>query len=202
MLTARTLVEGVRMQSEAPSDSLETLRQVGRSWGWVLFFGVVTLAVGIVITFRPGGTVRVVAILFGIWLLLLGVFWLVAAIAEHGDRAGTRFGMAFFGLLSVLVGLLVLHHSFETVAVVGFIVGVFWVVGGLSLVIGGLSPEAEGRRTAPIVVGAIFAATGIVCLIYPGLSLTILAVILGIGLIASGLAEIIIAFRVRQLTKV
>jgi hypothetical protein len=109
--------------------------------------------------------------------------------------------MAFFGLLSFLVGLLVLHHSFETVAVVGFIVGVFWVVGGISLVIAGASPEAEGRRTGPIVVGLIYAITGVVCLVYPGLSLSILAVILGIGLIVSGLVEIVLAFQVRHLEK-
>jgi uncharacterized membrane protein HdeD (DUF308 family) len=156
---------------------------------------------GIVVTFRPGGTVHVLAIIFGIWLLLLGVFWLVLAIADRGDRGGTRFGMAIFGLLAVLVGLLVLHHSFETVAVVGFIVGVFWVVGGIALVVAGLSPDAEGRRAGPIVVGLIYAATGVVCLIYPGLSLTILAVILGIGLIVSGIAEIVIAFQIRRLSK-
>jgi uncharacterized membrane protein HdeD (DUF308 family) len=189
------------MEAETSPDSLELVRQVGRSWGWVLFFGIVTLALGIVVTFRPGGTVHILAIIFGIWLLLLGVFWLVVSIADRRDRGGTRFGLAFFGLLALLVGLLVLHHSYETVAVVGFIVGVFWVVGGASLVIAGLSPEAEGRRAGPIVVGLIYAATGVVCLIYPGLSLTILAVILGIGLIVSGLVEVAIAFQLRRMAK-
>jgi uncharacterized membrane protein HdeD (DUF308 family) len=190
------------MERETSSDPLELVRQVGRSWGWILFFGVVSLALGLVIVFRPGGTVHVLAIIFGIWLLLLGVFWLLLAIADRGDRGGTRFGMALFGLLALLVGLLVLHHSFETVAVVGFIVGVFWVVGGIALVVGGLSPEAEGRRAGPIVVGLVYGATGVVCLIYPGLSLTILAVILGIGLIVSGLVEMAIAFQLRRLAKV
>jgi uncharacterized membrane protein HdeD (DUF308 family) len=189
------------MAMETSSDPVEVVRQVGRSWGWVLFFGIVTLALGIVIVFRPGGTVHVLAILFGIWLLLLGVFWLVMAIADRGDRGATRFGMALFGLLAVLAGLLVLHHSFETVAVVGFIVGLFWVVGGVSLVFAGLSPEAEGRRALPIVIGVIYAATGVVCLVYPGLSLKILAVILGIGLILSGLGEVVIAFQLRRLAK-
>jgi uncharacterized membrane protein HdeD (DUF308 family) len=86
--------------------------------------------------------------------------------------------------------------------VVGFIVGVFWVVGGVALVIAGLSPEAEGRRAGPVLVGSIYAVTGVVCLIYPGLSLTILAVILGIGLIVSGVVEIALALRLRRLSKV
>jgi uncharacterized membrane protein HdeD (DUF308 family) len=182
-------------------DSLEPFRQVGRSWGWLLTFGILTTALGIVITFRPGGTVRVLAIIFGIWLLALGVFWIVLAIAERNDTGGVRFGMIVVGLLAVLIGLLVLHHPFETVAVLGFIIGLFWVVGGLALLVAGLSHEAEGRRTPPLVIGSVYFLTGLVCLIYPGLSLTILAVILGIGLIVSGVVEVVWAFRIRQLGK-
>jgi uncharacterized membrane protein HdeD (DUF308 family) len=190
------------MAAEPPSDSLEPLRQLGRSWGLVLVLGLVTLALGIVITFRPGGTVRVLAILFGIWLLALGAFWLVLAIAERRDASGSRFGLAFSGLLAVLIGLLVLHHSFETVAVLGFIIGVFWVIEGLSLLIVGSSQEAEGRRAGPLLTGLVFALTGIVCLIYPGLSLTILAVILGIGLIVAGVVQIAFALQVRRLRRI
>jgi uncharacterized membrane protein HdeD (DUF308 family) len=189
------------MEAGNPPDPLEGFRQIGRSWGLVLFFGLVTLALGIVITFRPGGTVRVLAIIFGIWLLALGAFWIVMAIAERGDTGGFRFGMLILGLLAVLIGLLVLHHPFDTVAVVGFIVGVFWVVGGLALVVAGLSREAEGHRTRPILIGSVYAITGVICLVYPGLSLTILAVILGIGLIVSGILEVVFAFHLRHLSK-
>jgi uncharacterized membrane protein HdeD (DUF308 family) len=187
------------MESEASPDSLESLRRVGRWWGLVLIFGLLTLALGIVITFRPGGTVRVLAILFGIWLLALGGFWIILAIAERGGGGGSRVALVFLGLLSVLIGLLVLHHPFETVAVVGFIIGVFWVVGGVALVVAGLSPETEGRRTRFILLGLVYAITGIICLVYPGLSLTILAVILGIGLIVSAIVDVALAFQLRKL---
>jgi uncharacterized membrane protein HdeD (DUF308 family) len=183
-------------------DSLETLREIGRSWGLVLALGLITLALGIVVTFRPGGTARALAIIFGIWLLVLGVIWIVRAIAERREATGLRFGLALCGLLAVLIGLLVLHHSFETVAVLGFIIGVFWVVEGLALLIVGFSPEAEGQRAGTLLTGLVFAVTGIVCLIYPGLSLTILAVILGIGLIVAGLVQITFAFRIRRLRRI
>jgi uncharacterized membrane protein HdeD (DUF308 family) len=88
------------------------------------------------------------------------------------------------------------------VAILGFIIGVFWVIGGIALLIAGFSREAEGRRTRPITLGLIFTITGIVCLVYPGLSLTILAVILGISLILTGFVEVVLAFQMRQLTKV
>jgi uncharacterized membrane protein HdeD (DUF308 family) len=190
------------MNTGGSQDALEPFRRLGRAWGLVLLFGLLTVAPGIVITFRPGGTVRVLAIIFGIWLLGLGIFWIILAIAERGDTGGVRFGMVILGLLAVLIGLLVLHHPFETVAVLGFIIGAFWVVGGLALLIAGFSPEAQGRRTRLIVLGLVYAITGIVCLVYPGLSLTILAVILGIGLIVSGVIEMVLAFQIRKIAEI
>jgi uncharacterized membrane protein HdeD (DUF308 family) len=109
--------------------------------------------------------------------------------------------MAFCGLLAVLFGLLVLYHSYETVAILGFIIGVFWVIGGIAELIAGLSREAEKRRVGLIALGLLSAALGVVYLIYPGLSLSILAVILGVGLIAHGIIEISTAFQNRQMSK-
>jgi len=196
------VVEGVDLEDQRSPDPVEPVREFGRSWGLVLFLGIVTLAVGVVITFRPSNSVHVMAVIFGIWLLVLGVIRIIMAIAEGTEGGGTRLGMAFGGLLAVLVGLLVLHHSFETVAVLGFIIGIFWVVGGLSELFAGCSREAEGRRAGLIILGLIGTVVGILCLIYPGLSLSILAVILGLGLVAYGIAEILLAFQIRRLTKV
>jgi uncharacterized membrane protein HdeD (DUF308 family) len=193
------VVEGVDVAGQGSPDPVEPVRRFGRSWGLVLFFGIVTLAIGIVITFRPGNSVHVMAILFGIWLLVCGVIRIVMAIAERSDSGGTRLGMAFAGLLAALVGLLVLHHSFETVAILGFIIGVFWVVGGLSELFAGFSREAQGRRAGLIVLGLVGTVVGILCLVYPGLSLSILAVILGVGLISYGIVEIALAFQIRRL---
>ena len=135
------------------------------------------------------------AIIFGIWLLVIGIFRIIVAVAERGDSGGTRFGMAFAGLLAALVGLLVLHHSFQTVAILGFIIGVFWVVGGLDELFSGFSREAEGRRAGLIILGLVSTIVGILCLIHPGLSLFIQAVILGIGLIVYGIVEIALRSR-------
>jgi len=40
---------------------------------------------------------------------------------------------------------------------------------------------------------------GVVCLIYPSLSISIICVIIGIGLIAYGLVELLVSFEVRNL---
>ena len=177
------------------------LREIGRSWGVLLFFGLVTVAIGLVLTFQPESSAHVFAILLGIWLLILGVFRIILAIAEPRESGARAFGMALIGLLAVLIGLLVLHHSFETDAVLGFIIGLFWVVGGLAELFVGFSHESEGHRAGPVILGLLSTAIGVVCLVYPGLSLTILSVLIGLGLVFYGLIEVVLAFQLRSLAK-
>jgi uncharacterized membrane protein HdeD (DUF308 family) len=179
-------------------DSLESMRAVARSWALVFLFGLVTIAIGIVIVFKPGGTARVLAIVLGIWLLVFGVYRVIVAIGESTETAGQRWGTALFGILAFLIGLLVLHHSFETVAIVGFIIGLFWLVGSLIEFFSafGHDVEARGWRLLAGVVGTII---GILCLVYPGLSLSILAVILGIGIIVYGIVEVVLSLQIRKL---
>jgi uncharacterized membrane protein HdeD (DUF308 family) len=54
---------------------------LSRAWGWALVFGVLTLAVGVAAVVWPGRTVVVIAVLFGIQLLVWGVFRLTEAFA-------------------------------------------------------------------------------------------------------------------------
>ena len=109
----------------------DILRIIGKSWGWVLFFGIVTLILGVLVTIKPKDTVYAFAILLGIWLFVAGLFRIVMAIADHDDTGGTRWLMAFLGLLSVIVGILFLRHTDETVTTLAFLIGLFWVIGGI-----------------------------------------------------------------------
>ena len=58
----------------------------------------------------------------------------------------------------------------------------------------------EGGVSWPIVMlGFIAMIIGILCLVYPSLSLSILCVILGIGMIAYGIVEVGASLQVRKL---
>src|SRR5665213_4241286 len=91
----------------------DILRVVGKSWGWVLFFGIVTLILGALVVARPKDTIYAFAIVVGIWLFVAGLVRIIMAIADNKNTGGTRFLMAFLGLLSVLVGLFFVRHTFE-----------------------------------------------------------------------------------------
>ena len=177
----------------------DILRIVGKSWGWVLFFGIVTLALGIVVTIRPRGTIYAFAIILGIWLFVAGLFRIVASIADREDTAGTRWLMAFLGLISVIVGILFLRRTDETVTTLAFLIGLFWVIGGIIEFFDAYSDHGSPARSWRIGMGILAFAAGIVTLVWPNLTVTVLAVIMGIWLIIYGLLEIALSFQLRRL---
>ena len=176
------------------------LEAVGRSWGWVLFFGVVTLVVGILVVSRPVDTVFGVALFIGIWLFVSGLFRVVLAIADGGDDAGNRILIALLGLLSVIIGLFLIRRTFETVATLAVLLGIFWVVGGLIEFVEAYSRKGAPGRGIRIVMGLLGFAAGVVTLFIPGLTLVVLATVMGIWLIFYGVLQVFAAFAIRKLT--
>ncbi len=113
----------------------------------------------------------------------------------------TRILGILFGLLAVLVGLLVLHHQFETIAVVGFIVGLFWVVGGLAELISAFSVVPPAHRVWQAIAGSLGIIVGILALVYPGLSLAVIAFLMGLWLILYGVMQLAVAWTLRSAAK-
>ena len=71
------------------TDPADMIARVSRHWGWVLAFGIITIAVGIAALAWPGRTLVVVAILFGIQLIVMGIFRFANAFASTTSAAGT-----------------------------------------------------------------------------------------------------------------
>src|SRR5262249_27989120 len=86
------------------------LVRVSRSWGWFAFFGALTILVGILVLVWPGHTLVALAVLFGLQLVVSGIFRLIAAITLTDATGGTRALMAILGLLGLVVGLWGLRH--------------------------------------------------------------------------------------------
>lgn len=179
----------------------DILRLVGRSWGWVLFFGIVTLVLGIVVALRPEASIYFFAFVVGIWLFVAGLFRIVVAIADDQDTAGTRWLLVVFGLLSVIIGILFLRHADETLTTLAFLIGLFWVVGGLIEFFTAYGDRGSEWRWLRVVMGLLAVAAGVVTLVWPSITLLALAVVIGIWLALYGLLEIVLSLRLRRLAE-
>ena len=182
------------MSNTSTVDSAESIKAVGRKWWLVALFGVITVGFGIVLTFKPGKSVHTIAIIIGIWLLILGVVRLIQAIGASGERTG----FVIVGLLSIVIALILLHHTTTTVAVLGFIVGIFWTIGGVTELINGFSANDGAVSWPTVILGLIATIIGVLCLVYPNLSLSIICVIVGVGMIVYGIVVVVASLELRK----
>jgi uncharacterized membrane protein HdeD (DUF308 family) len=175
--------------SPTANPAADTLERVGRSSAWTITFGVLTLAVGVLILFWPGKTVVVVAVLIALQLLIAGVFYLVAALATDDAGGGVRVLIAVIGVISVLVALLMLREPLQTVTVLGLLLGLFWTASGLMEIFIGITGRTT-ERAMTIVSGLLALVAGIIVMVYPEISLATLAWLSGVLLVVYGLVMI------------
>jgi len=187
------------MALDARSDIAEVLAGIGRAWGWVLFFGFVTILLGIVVLVWPDKTIVVVAVLFGIQLILAGIFRFISALATDDAPGGTRVLLALLGVLSFIVGIYALRHVNVTIVALALVLGIFWIVNGVIELFTAIGHREMPGRGWTIILSLLSIVAGIVVLAYPDISLQALAVVLGIWLVALGIIEIALAFRLRSL---
>jgi uncharacterized membrane protein HdeD (DUF308 family) len=175
------------------------LAAVGRSWGWVLFFGIVSVIVGIAVVAHPGTSLVFVAVFIGAWLFVAGIFRIVEAIADTQDTGGFRVALALLGVLSILLGLFMMRNVGDSLATIAFLIGIFWVVGGIIEFLTAIThPGMEGRGWR-IFMGLLGTLAGIIVLEDPQISLVTLAWLMGIWFIVYGVMEMIVAFQVKKL---
>jgi uncharacterized membrane protein HdeD (DUF308 family) len=165
------------------------------SWLATLILGVLTLILGIIVSFHPSGSLNVIAVLIGILMILSGIFHLIR-VFDRDERHRIWAGLA--GLLSIVIGVILIRHLHLTVALIGLIIGITWIVQGLTALIGGLAGGVEEGRAWWIAFGVISVIAGIVVVSAPVTSVNALAVLLGIWFIIMGIFEIVAGFLLRR----
>jgi uncharacterized membrane protein HdeD (DUF308 family) len=181
------------MQDDDLADQSAAL-VMASTWKVTLFTGVVTLILGIIVAFHPGGSLNVVAVLLGVLALISGIFQLVRVF----DRAEPhRVWLGISGFVFVVVGVVLIRHLHLTVALIGLLVGITWIVQGVAALIAAFSGAREGAVWWGV-FGAISLIAGIVVTVNPSTSITVLAALIGIWFVVMGVFEIIGAFLIRR----
>jgi uncharacterized membrane protein HdeD (DUF308 family) len=177
------------------------LQQLARSaWQIVLVLGVLTLALGVFVLVWPHATLTVVGVLFGIYLLIAGVFQLVAAFGTHLSTALRV--MAFIsGTLSILLGLFCFRGKLESILLLALWIGIGWLFRGITHTMAAVSDPSMPARGWQIFAGIVTAIGGVVVLIAPFASIAVLTVFAGIWLLVLGVVEIVTGLQVRSRAK-
>lgn len=184
--------------TETTQEPADMVGRLGRNWGWVFAYGLLTLIAGIAVLAWPSETLLVLAVLFGIQLIISGIFRFVGALATDDLTGGTRVLLALLGVLSIIVGLWAVRHVLLTLLALVVFLGIFWIVNGVIEIFTALAHRGMPQRGWTVAMGVLSVLAGIIVLAYPGLSLYGLAIILGIWLLIFGVMEMAAAFRLRS----
>ena len=185
------------MQPEEPGPQLPPGFSAAGGWQAMVVVGVVTVILGLVVALHPTGSLNVIAVLLGVLLVISGIFDLVRVFDSSESH---RVWLAIAGLALVVIGVVLIRHLNLTVALVGLVIGISWIVQGLAALVTAFSGGPGERRGWWIFFGLISLIAGIVVVAVPTTSVTVLAVLVGIWFIITGLMQIIGGFMQRHAT--
>ena len=168
---------------------------LAESWQATLILGALTLILGLVVSFHPTGSLNVLAVLLGVLMIISGIFHLIRV---FGPQEMHRVWLGLAGLMFIVVGVILIRHLHLTRAIIGLIIGITWIVQGLTALIGGISGNVREGRAWWIAFGAISLIAGIVVAATPASSLTVLATLLGIWFVIMGVFEIVGGLMLRR----
>ena len=176
------------MQPDDPDMDVPPALAAASGWQATLLVGIITFVLGLIVTLRPSGSLNVIAVLLGLLMIVSGLFHLFRVFGS-GEEHRVWHGIA--GLLLVVIGVVLIRHLHLTVALVGLIIGLSWIVEGVAALISAFSGDSREGRGWWIFFGIVTLIGGIVITAWPVESVTAIAVLIGIWFIILGLIEIV-----------
>jgi len=187
------------MSDLVDSESIDDLKSAFRSAkvAWIIR-AVLGLVIGIAVLVWPKSTVSVIAVLLGIYFLVLGVVRIVEAITDKNLNGGGRIANFIIGGLILAAGVVVIRNPFATAAFVVLIIGVTWIFEGIATLV----DTARGNGDwISIVIGLLITAAGILVVLFNDGVAVAYAVFFGITLIAVAVLDLVLYFRVSSYLK-
>lgn len=128
-LATLAVVFGIFLLIDGVLELLWALVRRGESRALPALVGVVSAVAGVVLVRHPTKAVAVIALLLGLWLIILGLVRLIRAF----DQTGQRGWASFSGLVEVAGGIVIVSSPHIGVATLALLVGIVFIVRGLAL---------------------------------------------------------------------
>lgn len=165
-------------------------------WRAILVGGLLTIAIGAALTFWPDISLQVIGWLVAIQFVLVGAAFLVGRVITGGSTGSVMLGIVL-GALGIIIGVWAFRNPDTTVAILTFLVGAGWFIGGVVEAIEATADRETPARGWVIALGVISALAGLVLLFYPLASALALAIFTGVLMLVLGIARVIQAFQIK-----
>jgi uncharacterized membrane protein HdeD (DUF308 family) len=156
-------------------------------WRAMFAVGLVTTVLGLIVAFRPTQSLSVVMVLFGLLLIISGAYQLARAIRKP-ERERLWHGVAAAAF--IIAGLVMIRHMHFSLAVIGLVIGVTWVLQGVALLALALLIRPGGHAGWTAFFGLVSLIAGIVVMAAPAVSVATLTSLVGAWFVVMGLLEV------------
>ncbi|MEV8639046.1 HdeD family acid-resistance protein [Streptosporangium sp. NPDC051023] len=174
------------------------MEELSRTWWVYLVRGVCAILFGLLAIFWPRITVYYLLIIFAAYVIANGALALFGA--GRGADFGSRGWTIFYGVVSILTGLVVFIWPQVTALVLLFFIASWAVITGiLEIVVGIKLRRAMANEWMFIVGGVLSVLFGILLFVWPGASALAVLWLIGLMAIVYGIALVVLAFRVKGL---
>ena len=158
---------------------------------------VITGIFGAIMLIWPGATVRVVAILFGLWLLLSGVVMLVQGLASRASGL-VRILLVLGGVLSLIIGGICIVNGDASVKILVLFVVIGWIIHGVANLVIGIRNKNSPARGAYLFFGILQLVLAALVIAWPNATVTVLVRVIGVGLLLTAAFGLWAARQVRK----
>jgi uncharacterized membrane protein HdeD (DUF308 family) len=154
------------------------------TWGWwlVVLVGLLSFVAGVIILVKPGDSLATLAVIAGIFLLLDGILELAESFMSSTRNRGM---VALFGVITAIVGVLLIRHPVGGVAAVALLIGLWLIVIGVIRFVTAF--DEYDHRGWYALAGVVELIAGIAIVANPNIGFATLAILVGIGFIINGL---------------
>ncbi|MFA9401391.1 MAG: HdeD family acid-resistance protein, partial [Acidobacteriota bacterium] len=144
--------------------------------GWWLLFlvGLLSIVAGVIILFEPGDSLATLAVIAGIFALVNGILELIASFMRSTSNRGM---VALFGVISAIVGVLLIRHPIAGVEFVAILLGLWLITVGLIRF--ATAFDEYDHRFWYGLAGVLAMIAGIVILVNPNIGYATLALLVG-----------------------
>lgn len=186
---------------ESSKELAREIESSGRALKYALLFrGGLALALGMIVLLQPGLALRTLILLFGIFVIIDGIFAIVGSAVTRDESWGWG---VFFGLVGVGIGVVALRRPEGVETVLILVIAAWALVAGLFQIYGAFVLRSAGARSWGwiLVAGLASFAVGLIFFVDPSLGAKTISLLFGIYMVVLGLALLLAAFAFRGLSK-
>ena len=169
---------------------------LAQNWWAIAIRGVCGIIFGLIALFLPGATILTLVLFFSAYMLVDGIFGIVAAVraASHHQRWGL---LVLEGVLNIAVGVIAFIWPGLTAVTFVLIIAAWAIVTGVLEVVAALRLHPEYGRWWLILSGAASVIFGVLLVVAPLAGVIVVTWWIGAFALIFGIMLVVLAFRLR-----